>query len=481
MEPVGATTTGQVQGTWSGKIATFLGLPYAAPPVGPDRFGPPTRHPRWEGIRDAGAFGPTAPQAPQDLALIDEPVIAGDNCLNLNVFTPDPGRAAGLPVMVWIHGGGFFSGCSANPWYRGERFARDGVVLVSINYRLGLEGFLRLDDVGGNRGVLDWVAALEWIQENIGAFGGDPANVTIAGQSAGGTACEVLTTIPSARGLFRRAICMSAPGGLVGSAELAASLARTVAEHLGVPLTRRSVTELADDRLAEVSARFTPSGPGAVSTPSIAPLVPYVDGDLITADPLQAMTEGAGAQIDLLAGATTQELNMFFAASAVDLDDDSLRHALVGMGLTDAAARAYRRVLSDMTPFGALGQAMSDHMFRIHAARLGTARQGAKGRTYLYEWAWRSPGMDGVLGAAHGVDIPFAFDNLDAPGGERSLGADPPQRLADLTHRAYVDFVTAGDPGWPPYNVDERPTMVFDDESRVVNDPFRMEREWWGA
>jgi para-nitrobenzyl esterase len=481
MEPVGATTTGQVQGTWSGEIATFLGVPYAAPPVGADRFGPPRRHPRWEGTRDASVFGPTAPQAPQDLALIDEPIIAGDNCLNLNVFTPDPGREAGLPVMVWIHGGGFFSGSSANPWYHGERFARDGVVLVSINYRLGLEGFLRLDDEGGNRGVLDWIAALEWVQENIGAFGGDPANVTIAGQSAGGTACALLATIPSARGLFRRAICMSAPAGLVGTAELAASLARTAAEHLGVPLTWNAVTELADDRLAAVRARFTPSGPGAVSTPSIAPLLPYVDGDLIPAEPLQAMTEGAGAQIDLLAGATTQELNMFFAASAVDLDDDSFRQALVGMGLTDDSVRTYKDALSDLTPFAALGQAMSDHMFRTHAARVGSVRQGATGRTYLYEWAWRSPGMDGVLGAAHGVDIPFAFDNLDAAGGERSLGADPPQRLADLTHGAYVDFVTAGDPGWPPYIVDERATMVFDDESRVVNDPFRMERELWGA
>jgi para-nitrobenzyl esterase len=470
MEPIGVTTLGPVRGTWSGKIATFLGLPYAAPPVGADRFGPPRRHPGWEGARDATAFGATAPQAPQDLALIPEPVIAGDNCLNLNVFTPDPGSTAGLPVMVWIHGGGFFSGCSANPWYQGERFARDGVVLVSINYRLGLEGFLRLEDEGGNRGVLDWLAALEWVQENIGAFGGDPANVTIAGQSAGATACAILTTTPSARGLFRRAVCMSAPDGLVGTPELAASLARTAAEHLGLPPTRVALAEVSDDRLAEVRTRFTPSGPGAVSAPSVAPLLPYVDGDLITADPLQAMTTGTGQQIDLLTGATQQELNMFFAASTVELQ-----------GLTDDGVRAYKESLPEMTPFGVLGQAMSDRMFRIHAARLGSARQDASGRTFLYEWAWRSPGRDGVLGAAHGMDIPFAFDNLDAPGGEPSLGADPPQGLADLTHRAYVDFVTDGDPGWPSYAADDRPTMVFDDESRVVNDPIRMERALWGA
>jgi para-nitrobenzyl esterase len=481
MEPIVDTASGQAQGQWSGNIATFLGLPYAAPPVGEDRFGPPRRHPNWEGIKDARSFGATAPQAPQDLALITEPVIAGDNCLNLNVFTPDPGPAARLPVMVWIHGGGFFSGCSANPWYRGERFARDGVVLVSINYRLGLEGFLKLDDEGGNRGVLDWIAALEWVQENIGRFGGDPANVTIAGQSAGGTACEILTTIPSTHGLFRRAVCMSAPSGLAGTAEMAASLARRAADYLGVPLTRRSLADVLDGRLEEARAHFTPSGPGAVSTPSVAPLAPYVDGDLIPEVPLQAMAAGAGAQIDLLAGATTQELNMFFAASTVELTDDSLRNTFVSMGLADDAARVYKEALPGKTLFAVLGQAVGDHMFRIHASRIGSARHDAGARTFLYEWAWRSPGMDGVLGAGHGVDVPFAFDNLDAPGGERALGANPPQDLADLTHRAYVDFATAGDPGWPSYTADERATMVFDDDCRVVNDPFRTERELWGA
>ena len=480
MEPIADTTTGPVRGRWSEDIASFLGVPYAAPPVGEDRFGPPRRHLRWEETRDAGAFGPTAPQTPQDLALIPEPVIAGDNCLNLNVFTPDPG-SAGLPVLVWIHGGGFFSGCSANPWYRGDRFARDGVVLVSLNYRLGLEGFLELHDEGGNRGVRDWLAALEWVQENIDVFGGDPSNVTVAGQSAGGTACELLTTISSARSLFRRAICMSAPGGLVGTAEHAAALACAASEHLGVPLTRRTLGELSDERLAEVRVRFTPSGPGAITTPSVAPLVPYVDGDLITADPVQAMTAGAGAQVDLLAGATTQELNMFFAVSPVDMDDESLESALVGMGLAAESVRAYRDALPGATPFAVLGQAVTDWMFRVHAVRLGSARRDASGSTHLYEWAWRSPGRDGTLGAAHGIDVPFAFDNLDATGGERSLGADPPQHLADATHRAWVNFATAGDPGWPPYALDERPTMVFDEESRVVNDPLRVERAFWGA
>ena len=480
MEPIAVTTTGTVRGRWAGDTAVFLGVPYAAPPVGRDRFGPPRRHPHWEGTRDAGASGATAPQATQEFSLIPEPVVAGDDYLNLNVFTPDPG-SAGLPVLVWIHGGGFFSGCSANPWYRGERFARDGVVLVSINYRLGPEGFLLLQDEGGNRAVLDWVAALEWIRDNVGAFGGDPANVTIAGQSAGATACEILMTIPSARGLFRRAIGMSGPGGLVGTAEHAAALARTASAHLGVPLTRHALGELSDERLWELRVLFTPSGPGAITAPSVAPLVPSVDGDLITADPLQAMATGAGASVDLLTGATTQELNMFFSASAVDMDDEMLRQALGGMGLAPTAMDVYRDLLPGATNFAVLGQAVTDQMFRIHATRLGSARRGAGGRTFLYQWAWRSPGMDGAIGAAHCIDIPFAFDNLDAPGGERALGTRPPQDLADKVHRAWVNFVTGGDPGWPPYTLEERSTMVFDEESRVVDDPLRIERALWGA
>ena len=150
-------------------------------------------------------------------------------------------------------------------------------------------------------------------------------------------------------------------------------------------------------------------------------------------------------------------------------------------GSTSDSVRAYRDAQPGATNFVVLGQAMTDWMFRVHATRLGSARRGAGGSTYLYEWAWRSPGRDGAIGAAHGIDIPFAFDNLDATGGERSLGADPPQHLADVAHRAWVNFVTSGDPGWPPYTLDERPTMVFDEESGVVSDPLRAQRALWGA
>ena len=181
------------------------------------------------------------------------------------MFTPDLGASA-LPVLVWIHGGGFFAGCSASPWYRGDRFARDGVVLVSINYRLGIEGFLAVEDGGVNRGVLDWLAALEWVQQNIEAFGGDPTKVTVAGQSAGGMAAAVLLSMPRARGLLRRAICMSGPVAQVGTAEQAQETARTAAKDLGIRLTRHALSGVPIERLLEAQARLMPFGPRSATT-----------------------------------------------------------------------------------------------------------------------------------------------------------------------------------------------------------------------
>src|SRR4051794_33162844 len=208
MDPVAATTSGRVRGTAEDGTVAFLGIPYARPPFGVRRFGLPVPEPAWEGVRDATAYGPTAPQPNRPFTIIPEPVVAGDDCLNLNVFTPDLG-SVGLPVMVWIHGGGFTAGGNTSPWYRGHRFARDGVVVVSVNYRLGAEGFLAIPGAPTNPAIRDWLAALNWVQDNISAFGGDPNQVTIAGQSAGGVACATLLTTPAAAGLFHGAICMS--------------------------------------------------------------------------------------------------------------------------------------------------------------------------------------------------------------------------------------------------------------------------------
>src|SRR3954452_5464526 len=233
MEPVVRLRAGRVQGTVHEGASVFLGIPYAQPPFNEQRFAAPAPPIPWDGVRPAAEFGPTAPQPDRQLTIIPEPVIPGDDCLNLNVFTPDVG-GGGLPVIVWIHGGGFTAGCNNSPWYRGERFARDGVVVVSINYRLGAEGFLVVPEAPANRGVLDWLAALEWVQEEIEAFGGDPAKVTIGGQSAGGMACGTLLASPAGRGLFRAAICMSGARVPTWPAADALALTEAVASSSGV-------------------------------------------------------------------------------------------------------------------------------------------------------------------------------------------------------------------------------------------------------
>ena len=391
--------------------------------------------------------------------------------------------------MLWIHGGGFFAGCSASPWYRGERFARDGVVLVSINYRLGIEGFLSVEDGGANRGVLDWLAALEWVQHNIEAFGGDPLKVTVAGQSAGGVAAALLLSMPRARGLLRRAICMSGPVTLLGNAGQAHESARAVGDDLGTRLTRNALSQVPVDRLLEAQARLMPVGPGGTpdlqafgrSGPGMLPLAPCVDGDIVPCDPLEAVRSGSGSSSDLLAGTTTEEFNMVLALLAGDMDDGAVDRALREAGLSVEEARSYRDSLPGKAGADILGQALTDRTFRVPTEELCEARTGAVGRTYLYQSAWRSPAMGGVLGAAHCVDVPVAFDNLDAPGVEVALGPEPPQAMADQMHRAWVDFVTDGDPGWAAFRLDTRPAMVFDGVSRAVNDPLRLPRSLWGA
>ena len=240
MELVVETVHGKVRGGLAGGIASFKGIPFAASPFAVNRMRPPARPEAWDGVRDALAYGPTVPKPPYPKPfdeLLPEPVIAGEDCLNLNVWTPAPGRA-GLPVMVWIHGGAFVNGSGAVAQYAGDRFARDGVVCVTINYRLGCEGFLFLDDATPNRGLLDQIAALEWVQENIAAFGGDPGNVTIFGESAGAMSVTTLLAMPRAAGLFRRAIPQSGAGHHVLPADTARLVTAELARRLGVAATR---------------------------------------------------------------------------------------------------------------------------------------------------------------------------------------------------------------------------------------------------
>ena len=256
-QPVNAVVTtgsGQVRGSVADGVTTFKGIPYAAPPFGANRFREPQPVEPWSGVRDALTYGPTPPHVAISRArwttLLPDPIIPGEDCLNLNIWSPDLG-SVGLPVMIWIPGGAFVHGSNAVSWYDGRHFARDGVVCVTINYRLGADGFLYLGDGIANLGLLDQIAALNWVQENIAAFGGDPNNVTIFGQSAGAMSVATLLAMPRAEGLFRRAIAQSGAGHHVLSAMTARRVGRYLAEKLGVEATREAIAAVPIDRLLQ--------------------------------------------------------------------------------------------------------------------------------------------------------------------------------------------------------------------------------------
>jgi para-nitrobenzyl esterase len=322
MDPVAATTTGRIRGTTEDGCVAFLGVPFARPPFGTRRFALPVPVPKWDGVRPATAYGPTAPQPDRPFTIIPEPVIAGDDCLNLNVFTPDLG-SVGLPVLVWIHGGGFTAGGNTSPWYRGHRFARDGIVVVSVNYRLGAEGFLAIPGAPTNRAVRDWLAALTWVQDNIASFGGDPDHVTIAGQSAGGVACATLLTTPAATGLFHAAICMSGAIPPKLTADAAGRLTEAIAAEVGVEPTVDALAAVDPARL--VAAQEPAEKVLAQATPPVdARFFPCIDDDLVPADPYGVIARGHAADVPILVGATGEEADQIAGGQAGDIDDARL-------------------------------------------------------------------------------------------------------------------------------------------------------------
>src|SRR4051812_17480964 len=304
------TAAGAVQGVRTGGVVAFLGVPYAAAPVGERRFRAPEPVAPWAGVRDAITHGPTAPlpgYPPPFDALLPNSVVAGDEYLNLSVWTPDPG-AQGLPVLVWIHGGAFVNGSSAVPLTDGSAFARDGVVTVAVNYRLGAEGFALLPDAPPNRGLLDQVAALEWVRDNVAAFGGDPDTVTVAGESAGAMSIGALLAMPRAAGLFRRAVLQSGAAHHTLSSSTARRVTDFVAAEMGVPGTAAAWRDVPSERvlaaqnaLGRVLQQPDPARWGEIVV-NLMPFEPVVDGDVLPAPPPQAIAAGSAAGGDVLVG-----------------------------------------------------------------------------------------------------------------------------------------------------------------------------------
>jgi len=506
MDAVVTTAQGTVRGNAADGVHAFLGVPYAAPPSGANRLRAPRPAGSWDGVRDgvrdATRFGAAPPQVAPPGAAADsawDTAAGGEDCLTVNIWTPDPG-AGGLPVMVWIQGGVFeFGGQGA---YDGSRFARDGVVCVVINWRVGADGFLYLGggDREANLGLLDQVAALGWVAENIAAFGGDPGNVTVFGESAGAMSIGALLSMPCAAGLFRRAITQSGAAHHVIPAQVASRIGGYLAVKLGVPPDRDAIAAVPVERLlaaqaelkAELVAHPDPDRWGAEVVASVMPFQPVIDGEIIPAAPIERIAAGAGAQVDLIAGTNTDDWKMFRVISGeIDQITDQMLTGPVGLyghlalaayGLpAGTALAAYRTRYPGASPGDLLAALTTDWWVRIPAIRLADAHAGAPSGTYMYEFAWPSPALGGRLGACHGLEIPFVFDTAskDAPLIGQFLGDDPPQQLAHAMHAAWVSFAATGNPGWPRYDLSRRATMRFNTTSQVVDDPRSWERALW--
>ncbi|MFI5660420.1 carboxylesterase/lipase family protein [Streptomyces sp. NPDC051684] len=471
------TRQGTLRGRTEDGIAAFLGVPYAAAPFGPRRFAAPEPAEPWTGERDATEYGPTAPKAPYAPpfdALIPETSQDGADCLNLNVWTPEPGTGAGLPVMVWLHGGSFSNGSANSSGYRGDAFARDGVVFVGVNYRLGVDGFLHLPGAPDNRGLLDMIAALEWVRDNIAAFGGDPDRVTVFGESAGGVAIGRLLVEPRARGLFRRAILQSGACHHFVRPETARRIGERLAERLGVAHTAEAFAAVP---LPELIA-----AQGALSDEFRSRPDPAVWGDAalngMVFEPIadEHVMPGPDLGVDVLVGSNREE-NRLYMVPTGRFDTISEGRVRRGAEAFGADLEGYRASRPDASPGELLDAVVTDWFWRIPAVRLAESVPGS----HLYEFAWRSPQFDGRLGACHALELGFVFDRADDPDYAALAGKDAPAELAREMHGAWVAFAASGDPGWDPYDpAGERTTMVFDAGAcRVEGDPRAAERELW--
>ncbi len=464
-DPTATTTCGPVRGRWreqgGTRSAAFLGIPYAQPPVGPLRFAAPLRPAPWEGVRDATEFGATPLLRELEGTLIPEPAFPGTDTLNLNVFTPSPERGADLPVLVWIHGGGFTAGSPSSPWYDGASFNRDAVVTVAISYRLGFTGFGWVEGAPQNRGVLDWIAALEWVQENIANFGGDPRRVTIAGQSAGGGAVLTLLGLERAQPLFSGVLSISGALGDV-PANRARDFAVKLAAKCAVSPDVHGFESVPADRLAQAEAELS-----AINSPLDAlrllrePMAvgPVVDGSLLARPTLDAIAAGIGADKPLLLGATSDEFTSATARYGRLLGWVPRRLLLKAAGLRGSRPQRYVEDNWAEAESGngrLLGHLITDTIFRTLVLRVGLLR--GKGPTWVYQFRFREP-TSGLSG--HCLDVPFWFDVLDGPRVERLTGPNPPQELADALHGCAATFIREGTPDWPAF-LPGQVTAVFE-------------------
>lgn len=465
--PIVTTASGPVRGFWRDRgtpdaSAAFLGIPFAKPPVGELRFAAPVPPDPWTDALDATEYGATPLRVAGVDNLIPEPAVPGTSTLNVNVFTPS--LDGSLPVLVWIHGGGYTEGSPASPWYDGSRFNRDGVVTVTISYRLGFDGFGHIPGAPANRGVRDWIAALEWVQQNVAAFGGDPGRVTIGGQSAGGGAVLTLLGMPSAQHLFHQA--MSFSGALADVPfETARARGERIAELGGISFDVEGFRSLTERRIRQLQPKAATPRKGIGMVLDLLtdglPWGPMVDGELIERPTVDSLAAGVGSDKPLLLGAADDEFTM-----VAEREGGKVRWLPAGILLLPflrgrTTRRAYLTANHAQRKKGGVatvGRFISDHVFRVLVPRVAEARRRADAETWAYRFSWVSPTKGW---ACHCLDVPFWFDGLDREKVANLAGPHPPQELADEMHGTAVAMIADGAPGWPAWSTDPGTSRIF--------------------
>jgi para-nitrobenzyl esterase len=497
------TKSGKIEGSYQDGLYVFKGIPYAAPPVGERRWLPPQPVKPWKGVRQAQTFGTIAPQNVMEIRVmqasrVDEP--QSEDCLYLNIWSPGLDDAR-RPVLVWVHGGAFTMGSGSQAMHAGDKLAAHGdVVVVTINYRLGLLGFLNLNEVTGggipatgNEGLLDQIAALEWVRDNIAAFGGDPGNVTVFGESAGGMSIGCLLAMPKARGLFHKAILQSGVGSTVAPLDAAVLVAEKFLEIFGLGASDvEALRALTVERLLsanlELQTRMAREGEAMRTTVT----VPVIDGKVIPELPINAIRHGSAARVSVVVGTNLEEWKIL---SMMDVELPKLDEAgLVRRcqyyipaeyvpGLIEVYRKARAKRGAD-TSIPELYKAFeTDRMFRMPCIRLVEAQRRHNPSTYNYLFTWRSPAMGGILGACHALDIGFVFGTCDAS----FHGSGPAlERLSRNMQDAWVAFARTGNlscesiGNWPPYG-ERRLTMILGEDCHTEEAPYDEERRAWGS
>jgi para-nitrobenzyl esterase len=494
------TTAGKIEGIIRKGLYIFRGVPYAAPPVGERRWLPPQPCEAWSGVRPAKEFAPTALQLAMGIQFLEPPVKQpqSEDCLYLNIWSPglDGDRR---PVMVWIHGGFFTTGAGSWLIYNGRALStRRNVVVVTINYRLGVLGFLNLNEVTrgripatGNEGLLDQVMALKWVRDNILRFGGDPENVTVFGESAGAMSVGMLLAMPKARGLFHRAILQSGAAHHVNSVERADRLGAVFLKLLGIKATEvNELRALGEQQLLSAQAELMVGAPSAELTIGGLPLKPVVDGAVIPQLPIQAIAGGSADNVSVLIGTTLDEWRLFVV---LDRDIANLNEAgllrrcqqlIPGAdvaGLIESYRQARRQRKLAITPGELFIAIQTDRIFRMPAIRLAEAHRRPQQATFMYLFDWVSPLMNGILGSCHALDLGFVFGTLD----DNFTGRGEEARaLSGTIQDAWASFASQGDPScdgvgkWELYD-ERRQTMILGKQSMLVRAPYDEQRRAW--